>query len=597
MKNIINKNMAYILLATRKVKTALYYLIRTKDFKGFMQLFKANLYNFIGSERIWAIRSLTAKIDKNFNKNRSKIHFLTFYTQGEPLDHGMNLSKESEILLHKILPFVDSVSAVSASQLKNNPETSIYVKEFEEEAIWNHKTNKIGFLRWKPYIILKELENMQDNDILYYRDCNCTKYPNILADLHNTRKNIEHVLSYVKSDIFTPIELFPRLKIKHNVKTEVLERCNVSWKAENYEHFLHNASIFICRKTPEVIEFLNKWLELCMDDALISPTVSKAQHPDFLHNTQEQAIMNGLLLKNNDHENFSTPLGLSIIDRLFSANRMTKVPRVAILYCGQLRNFDNPELLEMNFRNILSKFNCDIFASVWDARGYSFQHGEAVPAKYSQDTDISVEKLKNILSRPGCKVRDVEIENFDQWLEVQDPRIINLYNEGLRFGEKVVKATSFPQLYKIYKANQLKCKFELANNFKYDLVIRFRPDMGFIESIPENYLNDELNFMKSSSDIYHLNPPKIFYPDRIYDILFWGNSKNMDAICDSWTNINNLLDSDFDNGLPSVDCCRLLYLQAKNSHLNVIDVPRCIGDIYRDEPIAVYTDKILNKFN
>ncbi|EJH9402433.1 hypothetical protein NF821_005030, partial [Escherichia coli] len=89
----------------------------------------------------------------------------------------------------------------------------------------------------------------------------------------------------------------------------------------------------------------------------------------------------------------------------------------------------------------------------------------------------------------------------------------------------------------------------------------------------------------------------IFYPNRIYDILFWGKSENMDYICDSWNNIQNLLDDKFDNGLPVVDCCRLLYVQALRSHLKVVDVSRCIGDIYRDENIDDYKHKILYEFN
>lgn len=595
---IIKKCLFALLKAPRKALNAARYLKETRDFKGLVRILKNKISKFIGPEILWSFRAFMAEFRKKCFKQKVRVHFLTFYTQGDPYDAGINLTNEVNELLRKTSPFVDSVCAISANQLKRNPNSAIYVKEFPEEAIWNYKTNKIGFLRWKPYILLKELEKMNDGEILVYRDCNITKYPNIIADVHNIRKNAVGALDYIKEDFFTPVELYPRLKIKNNVKVEVLKACSALTE-KSLESYLHNASIIICRKTPKVEQLLQEWLQFCMDDKLISPEVNEIQHCDFLHNTQEQAIMNGILIKNGytAHNKYDKPLGLSIVDRLFSLKKLVKEPRVAVLYCGQVRNFDNSELLYMNSNNILGRYNCDVFSSVWDERGYSYHHGESSPAIYSTNKDISSDNIIKLLSHSGCTVRDVEIESFDTWLSQQSEIVKKLYHEGLRFGNKTVKATSFPQLYKIYKANKLKCLFEEKHNFKYDLVIRMRPDMGFIEPLPDNFLYDELNLMNESSNIYHLNPPKIFYPNRIYDILFWGNSHNMDLLCNSWLNIQNLLDNKFDNGLPTVDCCRLLYVQAKENNLNVIDVPRCIGDIYRDEDMNAYRHKILYDFN
>ncbi|MFU0933111.1 hypothetical protein ACM26E_20180 [Kluyvera cryocrescens] len=577
---------------------AIKYLIETRDLKGLILIANKKISNNINPEIKWFIRSEIERVKKIIYSPSVKLHFITFYTQGGKYDDGIDLSSEVDLLLRKAKPFADSVRAISAYELKSNPDTKIYVKEFEEEAIWNFKTNKIGFLRWKPYILLKELEKMNDGDILFYRDCNVTKYPNILADIHHIRKNATSVLNYINGDLFSPIEMFPNLKVKHNVKTDVLKQMGLLTE-KNIESYLHNASIIICRKTPEVIKALKEWLYYCMDDQLISPNYNQVQHCEFKHNTQEQAIFNGVLIKNGyaGLNSFKRPLGLSIIDRHFSLQKLVRVPRVAILYCGQARNFDNSELLKMNFDNLLGKFNCDIFASLWDERGYSFHHGQANPSSYSRDRDLSKEKIIRLLNHSGCTVQSVEFENFDNWISNQNEVIQQLYHQGLNFGEKVVKATAFPQLYKIYKANQLKTTFEESNNFKYDLVIRMRPDMGFVEPIPDYCINEELKISNNTNNIYHLNPPKIFYPNRIYDILFWGNSENMNRMAESWININNLLEDDFDNGLPLVDCCRLLYVQALKSRINVIDVSRCIGDIYRDEDIEVYKNKILYDFN
>ena len=58
----------------------------------------------------------------------------------------------------------------TADELKSNLETSYLVKEYENEPEYNLKTNLIGYLRWKPYIILKTLLESNEGDIIYYRD-------------------------------------------------------------------------------------------------------------------------------------------------------------------------------------------------------------------------------------------------------------------------------------------------------------------------------------------------------------------------------------------------------------------------------------------
>ena len=112
-------------------------------------------------------------------KNYAKIHFVTFYTEGPPYDNAMTLTSSGRILLRAIRPFVASAKAYTARELRASPETALYIEEFEEEAICNYATNKMGFFRWKPHIILETLKKATDDDIVYYRDANVKKSNNI----------------------------------------------------------------------------------------------------------------------------------------------------------------------------------------------------------------------------------------------------------------------------------------------------------------------------------------------------------------------------------------------------------------------------------
>ncbi len=141
MKYILKKNINLL----RKMFSALKFLIQTRDLRGFCINVKKTIADNVDPEIIWFIRTKIEAIKIAIFRPSDKVHFLTFYTQGQEFDDGIDLTEEVNILLRKIKPFVDSVKAISAYELKSNPETSIYVKEFEEEAIWNFKTNKIGF--------------------------------------------------------------------------------------------------------------------------------------------------------------------------------------------------------------------------------------------------------------------------------------------------------------------------------------------------------------------------------------------------------------------------------------------------------------------
>lgn len=267
------------------------------------------------------------------------------------------------------------------------------------------------------------------------------------------------------------------------------------------------------------------------------------------------------------------------------------VKRVAILLAGEMRNYDNIELVQKNKKYLFEVYNCDIFISTWDKKGYSPAHGYAYNKPYSDDK-ITIQNIENIYNN----IKSINIENFNDWFSNLPEEYKALYNLRQHGGN--CYATVFPQLYKLWDCNRLKTEYEKQNDFQYDLVIRFRPDMCLVEEIPKEYLTDFLDIDKvSQNKIFTINPPKIFYPNRVYDIFFFGNNESMNILCDCWNNILNCIHYSYYNGLPQVDACRVLYVQCLLNNLHVIDMQRCIGDIYRDEPMDEYINKILHIYN
>jgi hypothetical protein len=516
--------------------------------------------------------------------------FISFYTQGEPYDRCLNLTDEVNSYKKNIEKYVDSTYLFNAHELKNNPETEYLVKEFEYESKYNPKINLIGYNRWKPYIIYKTLLESNDGDIIFYRDSNCKKYPELLFNIDKTILTINFVLKNI--DVYLPVEDYPRIKAKEHIKKEVFDSINL-YNYEHLENYLFNNSLIVLRKNKDTIKYIEDCIELCKNDNLINCYIDSLQNKDFKWHCPEQSIMGILLTKyyNNISMNIQK---YSFYNRIFSIDYLKRVIKVAILVAGEMRNFDNIELIKQNNKCLFELYNCDIFISTWNKRGYSPYHGSVNKKNYS-DNNITNNDIKNIYNN----IKDINIENYDEWFNNLPENYKEIYHKGLQCGDKIVNATVFPQLYKIWDSNRMKTEYEIKNNFQYDLVIRFRSDMCLVEPIPQEYLNDyfNINTNLSQDKIYTLNPPKIFYPNRIYDIFYYGNNQSMNKLCNCWLNILDCINHKFDNGLPIIDATRVLYVGCLINNLTVIDISRCIGDIYRDEPMDEYINKILMHFN
>ena len=165
--------------------------------------------------------------------------------------------------------------------------------------------------------------------------------------------------------------------------------------------------------------------------------------------------------------------------------------RTAICFSGEFRSLDKTfHLLE---KNILSKFkDYDIFFFAWE-------------------DDANLDK-QNILLETG------KLNIFcHQSRKELNPDLVNEHaTQGM-----------FRQLYCLRQCNKLKQEYEKENNFKYDIVVRVRPDLLLLEdtSLPKNI--EEFDFSKLwvlNHDDWH----------GLCDRFYITNSKNMDLIADGY---------------------------------------------------------------
>jgi hypothetical protein len=248
--------------------------------------------------------------------------------------------------------------------------------------------------------------------------------------------------------------------------------------------------------------------------------------------------------------------------------------RAAVCISGELRNFEYQTIFDTYnsfIKNLEDEnYEVDVFISAWSHVGVSHNLVRTDP---TLDQNASSD-LEERLTRTYKKITAYEIEDYNDWME-KHPSVVGIMKIPLKGGGESV--TSPPQLYKIYRCNELKKNYESANNFKYDLVIRTRPDLIYLNKIILSDLDkiNQINFGVIGS----------YWPNRVNDIFFYSDSNNMDKLCSSWISLLDDVDHEFENGLDNKDCCRLLYINCIKNSIGVKDLNTRICAVYRGGPL------------
>jgi hypothetical protein len=245
--------------------------------------------------------------------------------------------------------------------------------------------------------------------------------------------------------------------------------------------------------------------------------------------------------------------------------------KIAICISGEMRFFNHPLVVE-GYKKFIQIHNPDVYISTWNHIGKSMNHKYIDPNETKSVETALEESIRSIYQ----DIKYLCIENYNDWIDNIDSNIKeSIYCEG--YSPRTIN--SYSQIYKISNSINLKSKYEKENNFNYDVVVRLRPD---------NLMVNHFNFEIDPNTIYNINFGIAYYPKRIYDILFYGDSKSMDKIANTFSNYIDLLYHEFSNRLCNRDACRLLYLQSMLSGLEVKTTNTRLSDVYRGQSFDEY---------
>ena len=252
------------------------------------------------------INDINKRLLKNNLKN-NVYHFITFSTLGMPYDKGINLLNESETI-EKIIKNLDNINYYNYNskniienygiEIKNKYISEHY--DISYRCLHHYRGNKIGFWKWKPFIIFEELKKMKYNDILIYYDCNINKNPNYIDEIKNIKYFTNKILNNQDFGFLYEDLNNKNLICENYVKRDIFEKLGCIEKHFKNEPLRRANKLFI-RKTKSSENLIYNWLKLT-ETSLFLPEANEeimnSAHTNELYgwSTHDQAVLNILYL-------------------------------------------------------------------------------------------------------------------------------------------------------------------------------------------------------------------------------------------------------------------------------------------------------------
>ena len=131
---------------------------------------------------------------------------------------------------------------------------------------------------WKPYIISKTLEELDQGDYLFYCDSG--------AFMINSGKFIFE--SMKESDIW--VSDIPLIE-KQWTKPALIHKLEASQNTRVLESNQIQGGFIAMRKSPFSVSFINEWLSLCCDKKLLLPMTEKEEKGECISHREDQSIL------------------------------------------------------------------------------------------------------------------------------------------------------------------------------------------------------------------------------------------------------------------------------------------------------------------
>ena len=154
-----------------------------------------------------------------------------------------------------------------------------------------------GYWLWKPYLIKKTLDSMNDGDVLIYADAGCYLNLNALS--------VKRLYEYIEMVKNTPLGLLS-FQMEHLPEYKYTKRRTIRDIIGLVANPTTNriirtgqcmATVVIMRKTPLSVGFVNEWWRYAENYNIINDLRCELEHPELIDHRHDQSIYSILAKK------------------------------------------------------------------------------------------------------------------------------------------------------------------------------------------------------------------------------------------------------------------------------------------------------------
>jgi hypothetical protein len=153
-----------------------------------------------------------------------------------------------------------------------------------------------GYWLWKPYIILKTLNELNDGDFLFYVDSGIQFIKNVNGLITKLEKSGQEIMVFQ----------LPLLEIQWT-KKEVFDYFGISNNDFLYSNQIMGSTLCL-KKNENSVSFVMKWLEICQNQSLLLPSsnLHLDEYKCFIAHRDDQSLLS-VLSKISNIKPFSDP--------------------------------------------------------------------------------------------------------------------------------------------------------------------------------------------------------------------------------------------------------------------------------------------------
>jgi hypothetical protein len=200
-----------------------------------------------------------------------------------------------------------------------------YTEEYlqSQSDFWNKHYNFItanqngyGLFLWKPYIIKKTLEQINNNDWLIYCDAGC----DLLYDTDISDINKDIILKKLQNKIFLAYCMHPLSHYTKYTKNICYKFFNIDQQTMITHNIYMAANRIIIKKTPIIMDLINEWYDTMSNNYIIfDDSKTSTELSSFVQSRWDQMILNFILYKyellniNNNANNINIKFFRSVL--------------------------------------------------------------------------------------------------------------------------------------------------------------------------------------------------------------------------------------------------------------------------------------------